>query len=309
MHSWIRRSGTADDPAPPQAPVPAGARGLHAIPAAWAFWRRLRRHRLAMAGAVITLAMALFALLLPYVVTADPTAIDVRHILTSPSASHWFGTDDFGRDLLARVVYGTRLSLLVGFSVLVVTGLLGGLSGLIAGYFPLTDAFVMRFMDALMAFPAILLALTIMAVAGPATINVVAALGIAYSPRMARLARAAVLSVRTREYIDAARALGASGARVLVRHIIPNALAPLIVQGTFTFAYAILGEAALSFVGLGAVPPAPSLGNILTDARAVLRDAPWMIAFPSLTLTVTILGLNLFGDGIRDVLDPRMRVN
>jgi peptide/nickel transport system permease protein len=261
-----------------------------------------------MAGGAITAAVALFALLLPYVVGADPTAIDVDHILAPPSFAHWFGTDDFGRDLVARVIYGTRLSLLVGFSVLVLTGLLGGLSGLVSGYFPLADAIVMRFMDALMAFPAILLALTVMAVAGPATINVVVALGIAYAPRMARLARAAVLSVRTREYIDAARALGGTQARVFFRHVIPNALAPLIVQGTFTFAYAILGEAALSFVGLGAPPPAPSLGNILTDARSVLREAPWMIAFPSLMLTVTILGLNLFGDGIRDVFDPRMQV-
>jgi peptide/nickel transport system permease protein len=166
----------------------------------------------------------------------------------------------------------------------------------------------MRIMDALMAFPAILLALTVMAVAGPATFNVVAALGIAYSPRMARLARAAVLTVRKEDYIEAVRSLGATQLRIMRRHVVPNALAPVIVQGTFTFAYAILGEAALSFVGLGAVPPTPSLGNILADARPVIRDAPWMIAFPSLTLSVTILGLNLFGDGIRDVLDPRMRI-
>jgi peptide/nickel transport system permease protein len=260
-----------------------------------------------MAGGAVTLTVVALAVLLPHVIGADPTAIDVDRILAPPSAGHWFGTDDFGRDLLARVIYGTRLSLVVGFSV-VVTGLLGGLSGLFAGYFPLADAIIMRIMDALMAFPAILLALTVMAVAGPAAVNVVLALGIAYSPRMARLARAAALSVRTKEYIDAAQALGAPQARILFRHVIPNALAPLIVQGTFTFGYAILGEAALSFVGLGAPPPAPSLGNILTDARSVMRDAPWMIAFPSLTLTVTILGLNLVGDGIRDAFDPRMRV-
>ncbi len=273
-----------------------------------ALWRRLRRHRLAMAGGTIILVVAVVGLAAPVLVRTDPTAIDVEQTLKPLSASHWFGTDDFGRDLLSRIVHGTRLSLLVGFSVLVLTVSLGGLSGLLAGYIPPADAVIMRLMDALMAFPAILLALVVMAIAGPATINVVLALGIAYAPRMARLARAAVLTVRTKEYIDAARALGAPPLRILWRHVVPNALAPIIVQGTFTFAYAILGEAALSFVGLGAPPPAPSLGNILADARPVMRDAPWMIAFPSLTLSVTILGLNLFGDGLRDVLDPRMRI-
>ncbi len=271
-------------------------------------WRRLRRHRLAVAGGSITLIMTAIALASPVLLRADPTTIDVEHILAPPSAAHWLGTDDFGRDVLSRVLHGARLSLSIGFSVLIVTVGLGGLSGMASGYFRVADAIVMRIMDALMAFPAILLALAVMAIAGPATINVVLALGIAYSPRMARLARAAVLTVRSRDFIEAARALGARQARILVRHVIPNALAPVIVQGTFTFAYAILGEAALSFVGLGTPPPAPSLGNILADARPVLRDAPWMIAFPSLALSVTILGLNLFGDGIRDVLDPRMRL-
>jgi peptide/nickel transport system permease protein len=272
------------------------------------FWRRLRRHRLAMTGAAIVLLVVVQGLAAPVLLKADPTTIDVDRILAPPSTSHWLGTDDFGRDLLARIVHGTRLSLLVGFSVLLLTLAMGAVLGILAGYFPAADAVIMRIMDALMAFPAILLALTVMAVAGPATINVVAALGIAYSPRMARLARAAVLSVRAEEYIESAQALGTRPMRILIKHIVPNAVAPLIVQGTFTFAYAILGEAALSFVGLGAVPPTPSLGNILADARAVIRDAPWMIAFPSLTLSLTILGLNLLGDGIRDVLDPRMRI-
>ena len=272
------------------------------------FWRRLRRHRLAMTGAVIVFLIVVLGLAAPILLKADPTVIDVDGILAPPAASHWLGTDDFGRDLLARIVHGTRLSLLVGFSVLLFTLAMGAVPGILAGYFPAADAVIMRIMDALMAFPAILLALTVMAVAGPATINVVAALGIAYSPRMARLARAAVLSVRAEEYIESAQALGTRPLRILMKHIVPNAVAPLIVQGTFTFAYAILGEAALSFVGLGAVPPTPSLGNILADARAVIRDAPWMIAFPSLSLSLTILGLNLLGDGIRDVLDPRMRI-
>lgn len=271
-------------------------------------WRRLRRHRLAIAGGTITLLVTLLALASPVLLRADPTGIDVEHILAAPSGSHWLGTDDFGRDVLSRILHGIRLSLLIGFSVLLVTLALGGFSGMVSGYFRAVDVVIMRIMDALMAFPAILLALAVMAIAGPATTNVVVALGIAYSPRMARLARAAVLTVRSRDFIEAARALGARQGRVLLRHVIPNALAPVIVQGTFTFAYAILGEAALSFVGLGTPPPAPSLGNILADARPVLRDAPWMLVFPSLMLSVTILGLNLFGDGIRDVLDPRLRI-
>lgn len=288
----IRRSATAET-----GHSPAGA-----------LWGRLGRHGLAMTGGTITALAIVLALLLPLVVTADPTAIHVEDVLAPPTPTHWFGTDDFGRDLLARVVHGVRLSLLVGSSVLVVTGLLGGLSGLVAGYFATADAVIMRVMDALMAFPAILLALSVMAIAGPTTANVVAALGVAYAPRMARLARASVLSVRSREFVEAARALGAAPLRVLRLHVTPNALAPVIVQGTFTFAYAILGEAALSFVGLGAVPPTPSLGNILADARVFLREAPWMILFPGATLSVIILGLNLLGDGIRDALDPRIRI-
>ncbi len=275
---------------------------------AHALWRRLRRSRLALTGGIIVIVVVALGLLLPLLITTDPTALDVEATLAAPSWRHWFGTDDFGRDLFARVVHGIRLSLLVGSSVLAVTGLLGAVPGLVAGFLPRADAVIMRVMDALMAFPAILLALTVMAIAGPSTVNVVGALGVAYAPRVARLARASVLAVRSREFVDAARALGNSPVRLLARHVTPNAAAPVIVQGTFTFGYAILGEAALSFVGLGAVPPTPSLGNILADARVFLRDAPWMILCPAATLSVLILGLNLLGDGIRDALDPRVGV-
>ncbi|HEY7602593.1 MAG TPA: ABC transporter permease [Methylomirabilota bacterium] len=274
---------------------------------AHAVWRRLRRSRLALTGGIIVIVVVALGILLPLLITTDPTALDVQATLAAPSWRHWFGTDDFGRDLFARVVHGIRLSLLVGSSVLAVTGLLGAIPGLVAGFVPRADAVIMRLMDALMAFPAILLALTVMAIAGPSTVNVVGALGVAYAPRVARLARASVLAVRSREFVDAARALGNSPFRLLARHVTPNAAAPVIVQGTFTFGYAILGEAALSFVGLGAVPPTPSLGNILADARVFLRDAPWMILCPAATLSVLILGLNLLGDGIRDALDPRTR--
>jgi peptide/nickel transport system permease protein len=273
-----------------------------------AVWRRLARHRLALTGGAIVLVVATLGVVLPVAIATDPTTLDVQETLTPPSRRHWFGTDDFGRDLLARVVHGIRLSLLVGSSVLAVTVVLGAVPGLVAGYVPRADAVIMRVMDALMAFPAILLALSVMAIAGPSTVNVVGALGVAYAPRAARLARASVLAVRSREFVDAARALGNAPLRVLARHVTPNAAAPVIVQGTFTFGYAILGEAALSFVGLGAVPPTPSLGNILADARVFLRDAPWMILCPAATLSVLILGLNLLGDGIRDALDPRTGV-
>lgn len=256
----------------------------------------------------MVLVVATLAVALPLTIATDPTALDVQETLTAPSRRHWFGTDDFGRDLFARVVHGIRLSLLVGSSVLAVTAVLGALPGLIAGYVPRADAVIMRVMDALMAFPAILLALSVMAIAGPSTVNVVGALGVAYAPRMARLARASVLAVRSREFVDAARALGNAPLRVLTRHVTPNAAAPIIVQGTFTVGYAILGEAALSFVGLGTVPPTPSLGNILADARVFLRDAPWTIVCPAATLALLILGLNLLGDGIRDALDPRTRI-
>lgn len=298
MPTSIPRSGMAETVAVAVAPRPSARVG----------WRRLGRHRLAVTGGSLALVVAVVGLGVPLLVATDPTVMEVQETLTAPSGQHWFGTDDFGRDLFARVVHGIRLSLVVGSSVLVLTGLLGGLPGLVAGYFPRADALIMRVMDALMAFPAILLALSVMAIAGPATANVIAALGVAYSPRMARLARASVLSVRSREFVEAARALGAAPFRVLRLHVTPNAMAPVIVQGTFTFAYAILGEAALSFVGLGAVPPTPSLGNILADARVFLREAPWMILCPAATLTLLILGLNLLGDGIRDALDPRTKI-
>ena len=234
---------------------------------AQAVWHRLRCSRLALTGGTIVIVVVALGILLPLLITTDPTALDVQATLAAPSWRHWFGTDDFG-----------------------------------------PDAVIMRVMDALMAFPAILLALSVMAIAGPSTVNVVGALGVAYAPRVARLARASVLAVRSREFVDAARALGSPPFRLLARHVTPNAAAPVIVQGTFTFGYAILGEAALSFVGLGAVPPTPSLGDVLADARVFLRDAPWMILCPAATLSVLILGLNLLGDGIRDALDPRTGV-
>lgn len=269
--------------------------------------RRFLRHKLAVAGACIIAWLSLMALAGPAAYRVSPTAMDVMSILSPPSAAHPFGTDDFGRDVLSRVVHGTRLSLAVGASVLVLTSLAGTILGLVSGFFPRLDNVLMRVMDAVMAFPAILLALVIMAILGPRTVNVVIALAIVYTPRTARLVRGTVLAVRELDYVEAARALGATDWRIIGRYILPNCLAPVIVQGTFVFAYSILGEAGLSFIGVGTVPPTPSLGNILSDARPMLREAPWMALLPGGTIALAILGLNLLGDGLRDLLDPRAR--
>lgn len=268
--------------------------------------RKLTRNRLATAGALLTFSVIAASIVGVWWFPVDPLAMDVLAILEPPSRAHPFGTDDFGRDILSRVLHGTRMSLAIGASVLVATSVMGTLFGLLAGYFKRLDNTIMRAMDALMAFPAILLALTIMAVLGPRTENVVIALSLVYAPRTARVVRSAVLAVRELDYVEAARALGASHWRVMRHHVLPNCIAPLIVQGTFVFGYAILGEAALSFIGVGTLPPAPSLGNILSDARPMLREAPWMALFPGGTIALTILGLNLLGDGLRDLLDPRI---
>jgi len=248
------------------------------------------------------------ALLGPFFVPYDPHEISVLECYNSPSLAHPLGTDGYGRDLLSRIIYGGRISLLVGFSVMCFTAALGTPLGLLAGYYPNMDGPIMRVMDALMAFPAILLALALMTAMGPTLSNTVIALGIVYTPRVARTVRASVLSVKNIEFVEAAQVQGATDLRILLRHILPNCLSPLVVQETFIFAYAILAESSLSFVGAGVPPPAPSWGNILSDGRVCMREAPWITIFPGLAVALTVLGLNLLGDGIRDALDPRMKV-
>ena len=274
-------------------------------------WRRLLggllQAKAPLAGAIVLLAMTLVAVLAGQLSPDDPLKLNVVERLTAPGRAHWLGTDEYGRDLLSRVIYGARISLRVGVLVVLGSTSLGIFVGLLAGYFPRLDGPLMRVMDGLLAFPSILLAIAIVAALGPREINTAIALIIVHMPRDARLVRATVLATKGQDYVEAARGLGVQDTRILARHILPNCVPPLTVQATFTFAFAILAEAALSFLGVGTPPPAPSWGNVLAEARVVIREAPWMSFFPGLAIAATVMGLNLFGDWLRDALDPRMR--
>jgi len=266
----------------------------------------LSRRKITLAGAVIMVAISVVAVLAPFI-AGDPARMDVAVRLSRPSATHWFGTDDVGRDVLSRVVYGARLSLVVGIWVVVLSFILGVGSGVVAGHFRALDNVVMRVMDGLMAFPAIILAIALMASLGPSTMNVIVAIGIVYAPRVARVVRGSVLVIRETSYVEAARALGASDIWLIGRHILPNCLSPVIVQGSFVFAAAVLTEAALSFLGVGVPPYVPSWGNILSEGRLYLQQAPWLVLYPGAAIMLNIFGLDLFGDGVRDLLDPKIR--
>ena len=266
------------------------------------------RNKSIVIGGTLLLIMLIAAAAAPWIAPADPLKLAVMDRLSPPSAQHWFGTDDYGRDVFSRVIYGTRISLEAGAYTAALTMVFGLILGMLAGYFKKLDHLIMRIADGMMAFPSLLLAIAIMAALGPSKFNVVIAMTIVYIPRTTRVIRSAVLSVKEYEYIEAARALGASHGRILIKYILPNSLSPLIVQTTFTFAYAILAEAGLSFLGLGTPPPAPSWGNILSDARNLMYSAPWLALFPGFAISLTVLGLNLLGDGLRDHLDPRMKI-
>ncbi|HEU5320040.1 MAG TPA: ABC transporter permease [Methylomirabilota bacterium] len=286
--------------------APPGAAAEPARAALPRWLRRLARRRITLVGAVLTAVVVLAGALAP-VIAGDPTRMDVAARLLPPGAVHWFGTDDLGRDVFSRVVHGARLSLLVGAAVVLFAFLVGVTCGLVAGYFRALDNVVMRVMDGLMAFPAIVLAIGLMASLGPSVTNVIVAIGIVYSPRVARVVRGSVLVIRETPYVEAARALGVGDLGLMLRHILPNCLSPVIVQGSFVFAAAVLIEAALSFLGVGVPPYVPSWGNILSEGRLYLRQAPWLVLYAGGAIMLTILGLNLFGDGLRDLLDPRMR--
>ena len=269
-------------------------------------WRVFTRRKIVAVGAVLVVLTALVGIFAP-LVAVDPGRMDVSARLRAPGAAHWFGTDDLGRDVFARVVHGARLSLLVGVAVVAFSFAIGMTAGLAAGYFRRLDNVIMRIMDGLMAFPAIILAIALMASLGPSVTNVIVAIGVVYSPRVARVVRGSVLVIRETAYVEAARALGLTDLWVIARHVVPNCLSPVIVQGSFVFAAAVLTEAALSFLGVGVPPYVPSWGNILSEGRLYLQQAPWLVLYPGVAIMITILGLNLLGDGVRDLLDPRLR--
>jgi peptide/nickel transport system permease protein len=270
--------------------------------------RRLLRHRLFVTGLVLLGFVVVVSILAPVLVASDPNRLAMRNKFLPPSFEYPFGTDNFGRSQLSRVVWGARLSLVMGLSVVVLNAVFGTLLGAASGYFRRIDNMLMRFNDALMAFPAIILALAITAALGASMVNAVIAIAVVYIPRTARIVRASVLVVRETEYVQAAVAAGAGTWRILRHHILPNSMAPLIVQLSFLFAYAVLSEATLSFLGLGAPPPTPTWGNIMSEGRQYMREAPWIIAIPGVALALTVMSLNLLGDGLRDVLDPRLKI-
>jgi peptide/nickel transport system permease protein len=273
----------------------------------WWWLRQLRRRRVALLGMVLVALNVLVAVLAPAIGRWEPQRLDVQARLAPPTATHWMGTDDVGRDVWSRVVHGTRLSMLVGGAVVALSFVGGIVFGLLGGYYRPLDNVLMRIMDGFMAFPGIILAIAMMASLGPSVVNVIVALGVVYVPRVARIVRGSVLVIRETPYVEAALALGAPDLTVLGRHVLPNCLSPVIVQGTFIFAAAVLGEAALSFLGVGVPPQIPSWGNVLAEGRLYLQQAPWLTLFPGAAIMGCILGLNLFGDGLRDLLDPKMQ--
>jgi len=271
-------------------------------------WRRFRRNPAALVGATVVALLVLAAIFAPVVARQDPLAQNLALGAAPPSAQHWFGTDKLGRDLFARIVYGARISIRIGFVAVGIAITAGTAAGAAAGYLGgAVDAALMALMDLMLAFPSIILAIGITTVLGPSVNNLMIAIGIVYVPQYARLARSSVLQVKEMEFVEAARAVGARGPRLIARHIVPNILAPLIVQATLGVATAELESAGLSYLGLGARPPAPEWGAMLNDARDYWLNAPWALIFPGVAITLTVLAFNLFGDGLRDALDPKLR--
>ena len=270
--------------------------------------RRLARHRLFLTGLALFALVVLCALLADVLTSVPYDRMHMRNRFSPPSWQFPFGTDNLGRDIFSRVLHGARLSLEIGLAVVVLSGIAGTIVGALAGYFPRLDNVLMRVMDAMMAFPSIMLAIAIAAALGASMVNALIALAVVYTPRTARIVRASVLVVREMDYVTASACAGASDWRVMMRHILPNSMAPLIVQLTFVFAYAVIAEAILSFLGVGAAPPTPTWGNIIAEGRDYIREAPWISMFPGIAIALTVLGLNLLGDGLRDAFDPRLRV-
>lgn len=264
------------------------------------------RYPSALFGSVVLIVMCLIAFLAPYLGTVDPQAVAPVNRLKAPSAEFWFGTDMLGRDVYSRVVYGARVSLIVGISVALLSTIIGLAIGLITGFLRWADAIIMRIMDGLMSIPSILLAIALMALTKASIENVIIAITLAEIPRVVRLVRSLVLSLREQPYVEAATASGTPLVKTLVKHILPNTMAPLLVQATYICASAMITEAILSFIGAGTPPNIPSWGNIMAEARSMFQIASYLIAFPAVFLSLTVLAVNFLGDGMRDALDPRL---
>ncbi|MDP4163407.1 MAG: ABC transporter permease [Bacillota bacterium] len=271
-------------------------------------WRSFKKNKLALVGTFIVFFFILVAIFAPLIAPSGINDQILSKRLLAPSAKHWFGTDDFGRDIFSRVIYGARISLWVGFFSVLGSIIVGCFLGILAGFYGRwIDTVISRVFDIMLAFPSILLAIAIVAVLGPSLRNALIAIAVINIPNFGRLIRSRVLSVKEEEYIMAARAVGMKNSRILLHHILPNSMAPIIIQGSLAIATAIIEAAALGFLGLGAEAPNPEWGKMLADAKAFLMQAPWTMLFPGLAIMLTVLGFNLMGDGLRDALDPRMK--
>ncbi|WP_141604517.1 nickel transporter permease [Terrilactibacillus laevilacticus] len=271
-------------------------------------WKSFRKNKLALVGSIIVMLLILMAIFAGVIAPQSINNQNMHLRLQAPSSSHWFGTDDFGRDIFSRVVYGARLSIRVGFMSVIGSIIIGTFLGVLAGYFGRwIDTIISRLFDILLAFPSILLAIAIVAILGPSLSNALIAIAIVNIPNFGRLVRAKVLSVKEEEYIMAAKSIGMSHTRILFYHILPNSITPIIVQGTLSIATAILEAAGLGFLGMGAQAPLPEWGKMLSDSKEFIQNAPWTMIFPGIFIMLTVLGFNLVGDGLRDALDPKMK--
>lgn len=300
----------AQAPAQPAGTNPSAAEADYAHRSPWRMmFNRFKKNKRAMVGLGMVALFIAVALLAPWLAPFDPYKQNMEVMLQSPNASHWFGTDEFGRDMLSRIIYGARISLMIGIVGVLIAVVIGVALGTIAGYFGgVLDGAIMRIMDIFMAFPSFLLALAIVSVLGPGMANVMIAIGIFSVPTFARISRSAVISVKHKEFIEATRAMGGTHARIIFKHIIPNSIAPIIVLSTLRMATAILTASGLSFLGMGAQPPTPEWGAMLSTGREYLRASPHVSTVPGLAIMFMVLGFNMLGDGLRDALDPKMKL-
>jgi peptide/nickel transport system permease protein len=272
------------------------------------FWARLKRNRMAISGLILVLVLFAVALFAPWLAPYDPLSINLKEVLMPPSPAHYLGTDTLGRDVLSRIIFGARISLLVGFVAVGIATLIGLFIGALAGYYGgWVDSALMRLVDLMLCFPTLFLILAVIALLGPSIWNIMAVIGFTGWMGVARLVRAEFLSLREREFVTAARALGAGDARLILRHMLPNAMTPVMISATLGVAGAILTESALSFLGLGVQPPTPSWGNILTAGKDNIEIAWWLSVFPGLAILITVMSYNLLGEGIREAIDPRLK--